>query len=208
MNVIHIDNHPIIALGAQKIFEENFKDAKFYYAKNGKEALAKFNEISFKIAILDIVLPKTDTQALLTKIRNLQPKCKILIYSNYQDKIYAMRYISMGASGFLNKSKSEKDFVMAINMILAGQLFISQEIAQHSISSTKGNTNYSNPFEDLSKRELELFNHLIKGEQMSHVCDVMNIQQSTSATLKKRIMTKLSVTNMVELINLAKEYGY
>jgi len=208
MNVLNVEDHPITALGIKNIFEDHYKEANFYQVSNGNDALKKLNEISFKIVILDIVLPNTDTHALFKSIRKLQPECKILIHSNYQDEIYAMRYISMGASGFLNKSKPEDEFVMAINMILAGQVFVSQEVVQNSMGANKETLNYNNPFENLSKRELELFNHIIKGEQMKYICDVMKIQQSTSATLKKRIMNKLGVKNMIELINLAKEYGY
>lgn len=208
MNVLIIEDHPITAMGVEQIFEDYFECSEVHIASNGKDAINKINTISFKVMIMDIVLPDTDTHALLFEALRVQPNSKILIYSNYQDEIYAMPYISMGASGYLNKTNSEENFVQAIKMILAGQLYLSQKVIQKNMNRKSNTANMGSPFQKLSKRELEFFNHLIKGYSVKDISAVMHIEPSTAATLKKRMMKKLCVTGIVELIKVADEFGY
>lgn len=208
MNVLLIEDHPITAMGIEQVFEDHFDSVKVHIATNGKEALNKINAFSFKVIVMDVVLPDTDTHALLFEALRIQPESKILIHSNCQDEIYAMPYISMGASGYLNKTSSEIDFVQAVKLVMSGQLVLSQKVMQKNINRKTNAANLGSPFQKLSKRELEFFNHLIKGDSIKDISVVMHIEPSTAATLKKRMMKKLGVTGMVELIRVADEFGY
>lgn len=208
MNVLHIDDHPITVMGVKHLFEDHFEGVVFHHAKNGKEALIKLNSIDFTLMILDVVLPETDTHSLFFETRRIQPTLKALIYSNYPENIYAIPYIKMGATGYLNKSSSEAEFVRAIQTIIRGQLYISQDLLHNNIDHQNNSLNLGNRFDELSKRELEIFNHIIKGEKMKNICAIMHIEQSTSSTLKKRVMQKLGVDSMVELLNIANMNGY
>lgn len=208
MTVLVVEDHPVFAFGIQNILENNFENVKFHHAVSGKEAVDKLNSNSFKIMILDVVLPGTDTHTLLYEALRIQPEIKTLMYSNNPERLYAMHYISLGANGYLNKSRSEKDLVMAINSVLAGQLFVSQEAVRANIDPKTKSINLSNPFDKLSYRELEVFNHVVKGKRLKDICEIMNIEQSTVATLKRRLMAKLKVDNLIGLINTATEYGY
>lgn len=208
MNVLLIENHPIMAKGIQHVFENHFEIINVDISKNGKQALEALNNNTYKVVVMDIVLPNTDSHTLLHHIKRLQNEAKILIFSNNQDEVYALPYITMGANGYLNKSQSEQDFVLAIRMILAGQLFLSQRVINKKMKINSYNNEPDTPFKKLSKRELELFNHLMKGKRMKDASTIMNIHQSTAATLKKRMMKKLGVNSLVDLINLAKEFGF
>lgn len=208
MNVLVVDKNPINAIGCKKIFEDHFKAAKVHNTNNGEKAIHKLNTISFDVVVMDIVLQDTDAQSLLYEILRIQPKAKILIFSNNQDEIFAMPYISMGASGYLNKTSSEADFVLAINMIITGQLVMSQHLTKKNANKKTSTLGIKCPFQKLSKRELELFDHLIKGERIQDISKIMNIAPTTAATLKKRIMVKLNVKGMVDLIKVACEFGY
>jgi|AntRauTorckE5430_2_1112549.scaffolds.fasta_scaffold00304_4 DNA-binding NarL/FixJ family response regulator len=208
MKALVIEDHPVFAFGIQNILENNFEDVEFHHTINGKKALEKLNNISFEIMVLDVVLPHTDTHALLYEALRIQPELKTLIYSNNPEKIYAMHYISLGANGYLSKARPEKDLVMAIHAILAGQLFLSQDVVHKNVDPKTKCIDLSNPFEKLSSREFEVFNHVIKGEQLKDICEIMNIEKSTVSTLKRRLMTKLRVNNLISLMNTAIEYGY
>jgi len=207
MNILLIEDHPITAMGVTKTLETCYKNAQTQHVKNGKDALAIIHKCTFNLIICDILLPDTDTQNLVFEILRLQPNIKILMLSSYQDEIYAIPYLSMGASGYINKNKSEKEFIMAVEMVMAGQVAISQQIIHNNLNRNNSSYTLENPFNKLSKRELELLNHLLSGERMKDICRIMKIEQSTSSTLKKRIMTKLGVASMMDLFNLANQFG-
>lgn len=207
MNVLIIEDHPITTLGLVQILEKNFDGIKIQTAGDGVEAIEKLKGDSFEVIITDIVLPNTDSNALLMQIKNIQPQSRVLVYSNNPDEVYAMHFINMGASGYINKSQSMDNFVMGIKMILAGQLFMSEKVIKKHKNEKSNFTRSTSPFTNLTKRELEVFNHLIKGERLKDICHIMKLKQSTISTLKTRIMTKLGVDNLVDLTSLAYEYG-
>lgn len=208
MNVLVIENQPITALGIESVCRDHFNPLEVFAVESSQQALCKINKFRFQVVIMDIALPQTDSHALLKEITRIQSDCKILIYSNNQDDVYAMSYISMGASGYLNKTNSKEDFVMAIKMILAGQLFLSERMIRKNLDCRTNTVNIESPFLKLSKREFEFFYHYIEGKRIKDIRCLMNIEQSTVATLKKRMMTKLGVDNVVDLINIAGEFGY
>lgn len=207
MNILIIDDHPIIAIGLKRVLRDNFEPKEMDVATSGHEAMELLQAHQYTICVLDLVLPNTDTHALLKQILMVQKKCKVLVYSSSPDEVYAMNYIREGASGFLNKNAPLDDFVTAVGMLLNGKMYISERILRSNFSKTAAALNpFENPFNKLSKRELELLTHVLQGKKNKEISQVLSIEQSTTATLKGRLMRKLGVNSVVELIALAKEY--
>jgi DNA-binding NarL/FixJ family response regulator len=89
--------------------------------------------------------------------------------------------------------------------VLAGFAILPQN-AIGDYSSKEKNLNLQNPFKKLSNRELDVFKLLSQGESVNNICKALNLHQSTISTLKKRIMEKLGVGNIVELSKIAQQY--
>jgi DNA-binding NarL/FixJ family response regulator len=209
MNVLIIEDHPITAMGLKVIIEENFENPKVDIAHNGKEALNFVKNKAYKIILLDITLPNTDTQSLVNKLKRVTENTEILICSNNDPNMYAMNYISMGASGYIHKSSSKQQMVTAINTVLEGQVYVSKEILQNSLNN-KGQVigQQKKLINHLSNRELEVLTHLLNGKRINDIKATMNIHQSTASTLKKRIMEKANVDNLMDLKKKADEGGF
>lgn len=207
MNVLLIEDHPITRIGLEQILEDRLSPSLITHATNGSEAVAQLKNTAYDLIFLDIVLPDTDTHSLVHEIKRLNEKAKIIMYSNYNDEVYAMPYISMGACGYLKKTATEDEILSAVEMVMKGQIYVSQKVLLNNMHHRKSNSVSGSPFEKLSKRELELFSHLITGIRLKEICDIMHIEQSTVATLKSRMYAKLGVDNMVALIRLAEEYN-
>ncbi|MCH8535712.1 MAG: response regulator transcription factor [Flavobacteriaceae bacterium] len=208
MNVLLIDDHPAIRIGLQMIIEDNFDVSIIHTAQNGIEATEKLDLCKYDLIVLDIYLPDTDTTNLFSILKRRQPDAYITMYSNYLEEIYAMNFINMGANGYINKSTPEEELIFALKIILNGQIYLPKKIVE---KNRKANTNifdYTNPFDKISKRELELFKHLINGKTLKEIGGLMKIEQSTVATLKTRMMRKLGVSNLIELTKVAEEYQF
>lgn len=204
MTVLIIEDHPITSMGLKMLIDENFEDAKVNIAPYAKEALAYVKKVNYDIILLDIGLPNTDTQSLLYNLKRYAENAKILVCSNYDESLYAMSYISMGASGFVHKSSSGPQIINAIKMLLDGQIYLSQDVLRNSLTSSNqemlNNSNIGSHFKSrLSNRELEVLSHLLQGKRIKDISKVMNIHQTTASTLKKRIMTKANVDNLIDL---------
>jgi DNA-binding NarL/FixJ family response regulator len=205
MNVLIIEDHPITALGLQILLNKHFNPIKVDIAFDGASAISFLKKESCDLVVLDIILPKTDTQSLTHKIRRLHEKTKVLVYSSCNEKIYAGKYLGAGANGFVSKSALDEDFILGVRTIMSGNLFIPKDAIYADNNSL--HLTSKNVFSSLSKRELEVLNHLLNGLNQKEISETMNLQPSTIATQKARIFTKLDTDNMVDLYHLANQYG-
>jgi DNA-binding NarL/FixJ family response regulator len=73
--------------------------------------------------------------------------------------------------------------------------------------SNKRKTDFGNPFKALSNKELEVMAHIVKGKGITETATIMNLSNSTIATHKSRILTKLNLKTIHELIDLTKAYN-
>jgi len=102
-----------------------------------------------------------------------------LVCSNTDSKIYAMPYIAMGASGFIHKSFTDLLLVTAINLILDGKTYISTEVLQNSLNKKVQIQNQQEDLtKQLSRRELEMFTHLLNSKRIKEISETMYIHQS------------------------------
>lgn len=208
MNILIIEDHLVTAMGLKMIIADNFENPKIDITHNGKEALDKVKKKHYDVITLDITLPNTDTQSLLENIKRISKTTEVLICSNSDSKIYAMPYIAMGASGFIHKSFTEQQLVGAIKLILDGQTYVSREALQNSFNKKGEIKNQYDSFtQQLSRRELEVFTHLLNGKRIKEISETLNIHQSTASTLKKRILEKANVDNLIDLKKKVDKYG-
>lgn len=206
MRVLIIEDHPVTVIGLEYLFKNNFKDIELQYASDGSAAKNLIVENEFGFCVLDIFLPNTDTHALMCFLQKNQPNCKILIYSNSPEKIYSINFIKMGARGFLNKSVSTYDFVIAVKAILSGQIFFPENVLPYLIFGADDREKVS-VFDKLTPREVELYNQLVQGKSSKDIGTTLSIEPSTVATLKSRLLKKLNLNSVYELIQFSNEFN-
>lgn len=120
------DDHSILRQGVSLIIKELFLNATIYHAGNFKDTFKVLKDTKIDLLILDIHFPDGNSLNILKEIRAIQPKVKILMFSGYDESIYAMRYLNAGASGYLSKESSENEMKNAIgSMILSGKYITS-----------------------------------------------------------------------------------
>lgn len=162
----------------------------------------------YDLAILDIHLEDGTTLTELPYIKLQQPDMKILFFSVCPEDIYAQRIIQMGALGFVNKKAGESEIRDAINRVLNGKRYLSQDFLFALLSSPElGFQKDSNPFLLLSAREFEVFTLLLDGKSNKDISNMINLSASTVSTHKSRIFERLNVSSDVELSQLAASYG-
>jgi len=142
---------------------------------------------------------------MIVDIRNIQPEAKILIFSAHDEEFYALRYIHAGADGYLNKLSGEEKIVEAISSIIHHGKYLTNEIQEKLNDSSLLKESF-NPFDKLSKREIEIVKLLVKGDGNLEISNGLGIQMSTVSTYKNRVFEKLKINNLVELIEKYNVY--
>ncbi|MEN9909379.1 MAG: hypothetical protein RLZZ540_2528 [Bacteroidota bacterium] len=200
------DDHGIVRQGISMLINELFLNPKIYMSGNFKDTFKIVNETKIDLLILDINFPDGNSINIIKDIKNIQPEIKILIFTAYNEDVYALRYLNSGASGYLNKGSSEEEMKQALtSMILSGK-YITQNVKDRILDSYISKSPI-NPIEQLSNRELEVARMLIKGHGNLEISDLLNIKKTTVSTFKNRIFEKLEIDNLAALIELFRLYN-
>ena len=199
------DDHSVVRQGVSLIIKELFLNAAIHKAGNFKEIFNILKEVKVDLLILDVNFPEGNSISILSEINTIQPDIKILMFSVYDENIYAMRYLNAGASGYLNKEISEDEIKYAINTIISSGRYITQNIKDRILDFYISKKSV-NPLDLLSNREIEVAQLLIKGYGNLEILELLNIKKTTVSTYKNRIFEKLEIDNLADLIKFFQLY--
>jgi two-component system, NarL family, invasion response regulator UvrY len=205
-NFLVIDDHEIVREGVKNLLLSLYNPCTVYEAGDAKAVLQKLKSQAFDLVLMDVQMPGTDTIGLLEYIHNTYPGIKVLIFSMSAEYIYAKKFLKAGARGFISKSAELTELKKAIELVLNNRHYISEELRQIFADQLWTNEP-ANPFEKLSKREFFIATMLIKGNSVSEISALLNSAKSTVGTHKLRLFEKLEIKNIVELIELGREYN-
>lgn len=206
MNKILIaDDHSIVRLGASILIREAIENPHISHAETYEEVYESLRNNIFDLLLLDINMPGGNNIRVIKEILEIQPKIKILVFSSYDESLYALRYIEAGACGYLNKSTSMSELNNAISSVKERGKYMSdvvKDLYVQKLTSSKSKLNRANPLNKLSNREMDVAKHLIEGLGILEVANTLGLSSSTVSTYKSRIFEKLNVTNIPGLIEI------
>ena len=187
------DNHPIVTKGLELVFA-NSRDIKFVASvADGEAIFDALKQYTTDILICEIDLPKLNGISVLRRIKKENPEVKVIIYSAQQEEVYAVSAIKAGADGYVNKSTDLLTLKDAIMKVYLGGLYISPNLSRKS-----------NYYKKLSTREVEVLKLLSNGRRNKEIAEELQINEKTVSTYRARLMKKLNVTNLIDLVNQAK----
>jgi DNA-binding NarL/FixJ family response regulator len=208
IRVLVADDHAIVRYGTSLLVKEILPEGVIQEAVNFEQMIQMLDTNPFDLLILDINIPGGNNLQMIDVVRLRQPAIKILIFSGYDEKLFAIRYLQAGANGYLMKHASQSELKNAVQTILKNDIYTSAEVKQHMLHSISDKKQTAqNPLHMLSDRELEVMQLLITGAPIASIAKSLNLQISTVSTYKTRVFEKLQVTNVVELVEKVKLYS-
>ncbi|HRB72954.1 response regulator transcription factor [Flavobacterium sp. WV_118_3] len=205
-NILIADDHSVVRQGVSLILKYSLPNIIINQTDTLNGVLEKMVVTTFDLIILDINLPGGNNVLMIEKIRGIDPNVKILMFSAFEEDLYAMRYLNSGANGYLNKLGNEEEIVEAVRKVMTTGKYISDSLKDKLINDLLNNVSQTNPLERLSNRELEISRLLVNGYGNLEIANHLNIQMSTVSTYKGRIFEKLDIKNVVSLADLFKLY--
>ncbi len=201
--ILIADDHGVVRLGLSMMIKKLRPDFIVDEVDDYQKVMSIIKEKSFDLAILDLNMPNGNFQEALQAIKSKNPNTKVMIFSSQDENLYAVRYLKMGADGFLHKLASEEKINKALTKMLDKGTYMSEEVKESLIFSNLNRHEASpNPLVVLSDREMEIAERLIHGEPMKIISTDLNIHSSTVSTYKNRIFEKLNIQSIPELIKI------
>jgi len=201
-NILVADDHSIVRYGLTKIIASLPAPSTVTTVEIFDDVINHLEKSSFDLLILDINLPGGNSIQMLDAVRLQRPTTMILVFSAYDEKMYALDYLTAGADGYLSKNATEEETKLAIQTLLNKEKYMSAPTRQQLLNKLSQNkyTPTNNPFAALSTREIEVMNLLTKGIPLQKIAEMLHLQISTVSTYKTRIFTKLEINSIIELL--------
>lgn len=197
------DHHPIIRKGLELLFSASSNIQIMGSVDDGEAIVDFIKKVPVDIILTEIDLPKLNGLTLLRVLKNDHPNIKTIIFSGQPEEVYAINAIKAGASGYVSKTVNIITINEAILKVNDGGIYLSDEITKQLNLGKKVNRS-GNFYKKLSTREAEVLKLLCVGKKNKEVAKELNINEKTVSTYKARLMKKLKVTNLVDLVAQAK----
>lgn len=207
--MIHLfiaDDHAIVRSGLKQIFAMAPDVRVIAEASNGSEVIDGLRVHEPDLLLLDMNMPGISGPDLIARIRAQRPSLPILVLSMHNEAQLAKRALRAGANGYATKDCEPMTLLAGIRKVASGGKFIAPEMAEkmvfdiHIKSDEPSHTR-------LSDRELEVFHLLVAGLGVNDIAEKICISNKTVSTHKVRLMEKLQVTNLAELVMYAVEHN-
>ena len=197
------DNHPITRKGLEVLFSASSNIKIVSSVDNGEDIIEYIKKNPVDIILTEADLPKLNGLTLLRYLKHDYPDVKTIIFSAQPEEVYAINAIKAGAVGYLHKSENVLTINEAILKVSKGGIHLSNELTQ--LLAFGNRTNKPGTFyKKLSTREAEVLKLLTIGRKNKEISKELDINEKTVSTYKARLMRKLKVTNLIDLVNQAK----
>ncbi|MCX7678499.1 MAG: response regulator transcription factor [Spirochaetes bacterium] len=202
--ILLVEDHPIFRKGLKEIINNQPGMVVIGECSSAREAYEIVRTQKPKLAIIDISLKDSNGIALIKEIRQLSPETLVLVLSMHDEHIYAERALRAGARGYVMKHQPPEVVIDAINHILDGKIFVSDDIATKIFTHfIEGLPAHRSPIDLLSDRELEVFELIGQGLGTRQIAERLGVSAKTVENHRAHIKEKMNFTSAIELIQHA-----
>lgn len=210
IRVFLVDDHPAIREAVRDTIEETMDMEICGETSSSDEAFRKIEELEPDVAIIDISLNDAHGLDLVQNVRAQYPDVQTIVFSMYDENVYAERAIRAGAAGYLMKSEPTKNIVEAVRSVHEGEVYLSRRMASRILNKVAmGQSSEPNfAIDELTDREMAVFQMLGQGYSVKEIQDRLNLSRKTIETYRRRAKEKLGFETVSELLQYAVQWTY
>ena len=198
------DSLPVVSHGLQSYFQGNSRMEVVASAKNLESLLSVLNSKRCEILLLDVELEGLSSIRDIKSLLKDYPETKIVLFTDVSEQMYAPTAIKAGVSAYVSKRSDLKELETTIAKVTEGKVVFSEAVKKTIEILNKGKKADS-LFKKLSTREIEVLRYLNDGKKNKEVAQILGLDEKTISTYKLRLLAKLNVTNLVDLLKKAKD---
>ena len=205
-SVLLVDDHKLFREGLKLLLSNLDYIGDIQEASNGIEFLNIIQTSTPDIIFMDIDMPEMDGILATEKGMELNKNLNIIALTMYGDDDYYSKMINAGVKGFILKNSEIVEVEAAINNIIKGKTYFSQEILE-SIINTISNKKNIKKTGSLTEREAEVLFHICKGLSNQEIADTLYLSKRTIDKHRENLLSKTISKNTAELVIYAIKNG-
>jgi DNA-binding NarL/FixJ family response regulator len=199
IRILVADDHFIVRMGLIALVNTEPNMVIVAEAADGNQAVDLFGRHKPDLVLMDLRMPLKDGIEATLEIRNHDPNARVLMLTTFDGDTDIHKALQAGAQGYVLKSATGQELIPAIQAVAAGQRWIPKEIAKRLASRKL--------FEELTAREVQVLQLLVKGLANKQIGDALNITEHTVKDHLKSVFGKLQVEDRTEAVTAAIQRG-
>ncbi len=206
IKVLLVDDHVIIRESLRQLIETQSEFEVIGEAEDGQSAVQLTAELLPDVVIMDIGMPNLNGIEATRQITRNCPTVKVLSLSMYFHRQYITEMMKAGSSGYLSKDCAFDELVRAIRVVVAGQRYLSPQIAGFVIDDYVHNIDHHEDGDSprkLTRKEYIVLQNLAEGKTSKETALAMQLSVKTVEAYRRQIMNKLNLHSVAELTKYA-----
>jgi DNA-binding NarL/FixJ family response regulator len=216
MKVLVVDDHVLIREAMRGVITDLQRDAVVLEAGTYSQAMSLIQQhADLALVLLDLKLPDRDGFAALAELRERHPAISVVMLSAFNDHDNVVRALDGGALGFIPKTGSRELLLSALQLILAGGIYIPPDIltresaAGAAGASPDAGARRPSPAElGLTERQVEVLALMMQGKSNKLICRALDLAEPTVKNHVSAILKSLGVSNRTEAVLAVAALGW
>ena len=212
--ILVLEEHPLLCHGISEYLNSHPDMIVCGEAANIRDARDEIAECKPQLLVTALRLGTGDTLEFVKALKEEQPALLILVYSAFEETIFAERAMRAGSDGYVMKNAPKEELVAAIRDILSGGIYVSRDVAMRAFKKlieTRPENRLPHPagagaIENLSDREIHIFQLVGSGLGTRQIAHSLSLSVKTIESHRENIKHKLNLSNGRELVECATKY--
>lgn len=212
IRILLVDDHEVVRRGLRALLETHPGWVVCGEAADGRTAVSLARSLAPRVVVMDLTMPELNgleaTRQILDKDRDVQ----VLILSMHESDQVVREVLAVGARGYVLKTDAGRDLIAAVEALLRGKPFFTSRVAANihelEFKARGGGRRIFKPIGQLTAREREVLQLLAEGKTNKEVGHLLGISVKTAETHRARVMRKLSIDSVADLVRYAIRNGF
>jgi DNA-binding NarL/FixJ family response regulator len=204
--ILIVDDHEVVRHGLRGVLEKETGWSVCGEAGTGREAVDQALALKPDVVLLDLGMPELNGLEAARRISKALPRTALVVLSAYQEQAVVQDVMAAGVRGYVLKSESARDLVLAVASVLEGRPFFSASVANvvlGSLGRPQPGAVAGAPLARLTPREREVLQLIGEGQTNKEVAATLGLGAKTTATHRASLMRKLDVHSVGDLVRYA-----
>jgi len=205
IRILLADDHAVVRHGFKMILSAQSDMEIVGEAGNGREAVDLAADLRPDVVVMDVAMPELNGIEATRRLTAANPHARVIALSMHKDSVYVREILRAGARGYLLKDSGPADLVAAVRAIASGEGYLSPAVSDAVLNDYRKHV--TDPIDLLSSREREVLQMLAEGKTNKEIAVVLNLSVYTVDAHRGRIMEKLNLHSINELVRFAVRNG-
>ncbi len=217
-SVILVDDHPLFRQGLRRVLEADEQLEVIMEIADGEEALRMIKQLMPDVVIMDINLPNMNGLQVTRELKQAAPEIAVIMLTAYHDDEQIFHAIRAGAAAYFPKDVTPRRLVESVRQVSEGNYVVDDEVLDKpevatwliqqfdKVAYVDGSPN--DMFAPLSPREMEILQHIAKGQSNKEVAYELGISRQTVKNHMTSILRKLAVNDRTQAALYAVKRGW